>query len=331
MNEPFGSRSEAALLRERWDLDDEPTPGARVLSALVVTTAIATLPSVTGWVALGVLGCAVGAACFAKPNLKRLSLRLGAALAMVGALLLPFLLAGDFERAMKLGLRALGAATVALTFTSRLSGTELAHALGALRAPVALVEVIEGLASQFDTLKSTAKRIMLARRLSSCEASPSITSTSATGARSAPSACASSVPESLEVNVSATVAAPRARRPSRIARSMSPVSRNGKSSAPTMPSVAPNLSESRLKSGLAKQAAPSAQPRTPNATEPVMLGSVAMAAVTTSADSTRAPGVGSSTAKRCRSVSSTARCRKRSFIGARPIARGLPRGRPGPD
>jgi len=164
MNEPFGSRSQAALLRERWDLD-EPTPGARVLSALVVTAAIATLPSVTGWVALGVLGCAVGAACFAKPNLKRLSLRLGAALAMVGALLLPFLLAGDFERAMKLGLRALGAATVALTFTSRLSGTELAHALGALRAPVALVEVIEGLASQFDTLKSTAKRIMLARRL----------------------------------------------------------------------------------------------------------------------------------------------------------------------
>jgi len=136
-----------------------------VLSALVVTAAIATLPSVTGWVALGVLACAVGAASIAKPNLKRLSVRLGAALGMVAALLLPFLLVGDFERATKLGLRALGAATVALAFTSRLSGTELAHALGALRAPVALVEVIEGLASQLDTLKSTAKRILLARRL----------------------------------------------------------------------------------------------------------------------------------------------------------------------
>jgi energy-coupling factor transporter transmembrane protein EcfT len=143
----------------------EPTPGARVLSALVVTAAIATLPSVTGWVALGVLACALGAACVAKPNIKRLSVRLGAALGMVLALLLPFLLVGDFERVTKLGLRALGAATVALAFTSRLSGTELAHALGALRAPVALVEVIEGLASQLDTLKSTAKRILLARRL----------------------------------------------------------------------------------------------------------------------------------------------------------------------
>ena len=143
----------------------EPTPGARVLSALVVTFAIATLPSVTGWVALGVLACALGAASVAKPNLKRLSVRLGAALGMVAALLLPFLLVGDFERAAKLGLRALGAATVALAFTSRLSGTELARALGALRAPVALVEVIEGLASQLDTLKSTAKRILLARRL----------------------------------------------------------------------------------------------------------------------------------------------------------------------
>ena len=156
-----------ALALPLWQRSNalEPTPGARVLSALVVTFAIATLPSVTGWVALGILACALGAASVAKPNLKRLSLRLGAALGMVAGLLLPFLLVGDFERATKLGLRALGAATVALAFTSRLSGTELAHALGALRAPVALVEVIEGVASQLDTLKSTARRILLARRL----------------------------------------------------------------------------------------------------------------------------------------------------------------------
>lgn len=164
MNERVRQPTEVTELRERWALA-EPSPGARVLCALVVTAAIATLPSMTGSVALGVLGCAVGAACFAKPNFKRLSLRLGAALGMVCALLLPFLFVGDIERATKLGLRALGAATVALSFTSNLSGTELAHALGALRAPVALVEVIEGLASQLDSLRSTAKRILLARRL----------------------------------------------------------------------------------------------------------------------------------------------------------------------
>ena len=164
MNERLRQRPALDALRQPSALD-EPSPGARVLSALVVTAAIATLPSMTGSVALGVLGCALGAACFAKPDLKRLSLRLGATLGMVGALLLPFLLTGDIERAMRLGLRALGAATVALTFTSKLSGTELAHALGALRAPVALVEVIEGLASQLDNLRSTAQRILLARRL----------------------------------------------------------------------------------------------------------------------------------------------------------------------
>jgi len=85
MNERLRHRTALDALRQRWAFD-EPTPGARVLSALVVTAAIATLPSMTGSVALGVLGCALGAACFAKPDFKRLSLRLGATLGMVGAL-----------------------------------------------------------------------------------------------------------------------------------------------------------------------------------------------------------------------------------------------------
>ncbi len=143
----------------------EPTPGARVLGALLLTTAIATLPNMNGRVALAVLGCAVAAAVFSRPNLRRLSLRLGVALAVIGALLAPFLVTGDAERVVRLGLRALGAATVALTFTSNLSGTDLARALGTLRAPAPLVEVLEGLASQLDSLERTARRILLARKL----------------------------------------------------------------------------------------------------------------------------------------------------------------------
>jgi len=143
----------------------EPTPAASVLGALLLTTAIATLPSMSGDVALAVFGCAAAAAAFSKPDLKRLSIRLGLALGLIGMLTLPFLISGDLTRAARLGLRALGAATVALTFTSRLSGTELARALGGLRAPAALVEVLEGLALQLDSLKRTAERLVLARRL----------------------------------------------------------------------------------------------------------------------------------------------------------------------
>lgn len=142
-----------------------PSPGARVLAALIITTGIATLPRIGGAVALAILGCCVVAALVSKPDLRRLSLRLTATLAMLGALLLPFVVGGDGEQAARLGLRALGAATIALTFTSRLTGIDLARAFGALRAPVALVEVLEGLSSQLDNLQSTAQRILLARRL----------------------------------------------------------------------------------------------------------------------------------------------------------------------
>lgn len=142
-----------------------PTPGARVLATFIVTTAIATVPLETGRAAIAVLVCVVIAALFSKPNVKRLSLRLGAVLGVVGTLLLPFVFAGDLERAVRMGLRALGAAAVALSFTSNLSGTDLARAMSALKAPTALTEVLEGLASQLDSLKSTAKRLLLARTL----------------------------------------------------------------------------------------------------------------------------------------------------------------------
>jgi len=144
---------------------DGPTPAARVLGAVILTTAIATLPRIDQRVAIGLLACVVAATLAGRPNLKRLSLRLSIALVVIGMLILPFLLSGQGERAVHLSLRALGAATVALAFTSDLLGAELARALGALRAPTALVEVLEGLALQLDSLKTTCVRLLLARRL----------------------------------------------------------------------------------------------------------------------------------------------------------------------
>jgi energy-coupling factor transporter transmembrane protein EcfT len=131
----------------------------------MLTTSIATLPNVSGRVALAVLACALSALLLARPNLGRLSVRLGVALGVIGMLILPFLAIGDFERGIRLSLRALGAATVALAFTSDLAAPDLARALSALRAPTPLVEVIEGLTLQLDSLKGTYRRLLLARRL----------------------------------------------------------------------------------------------------------------------------------------------------------------------
>ena len=144
---------------------ERATPAGRVLGAIILTTAIATLPTVNQRVALALLACVIAATLAARPNLKRLSLRLSIALMVIGMLVLPFLLSGQLERAARLSLRALGAATVALAFTSDLLGAELARALGALRAPAALVEVLEGLTLQLDSLKTTCGRLLLARKL----------------------------------------------------------------------------------------------------------------------------------------------------------------------
>jgi energy-coupling factor transporter transmembrane protein EcfT len=92
-------------------------------------------------------------------------MRLSLVLAIILGLVAPFVVSGDWGSAARLGLRALGAATIALLFTSDLSSSALAGALRTLRAPVALVEVIEGLALQLDSLRNVAARIVLARKL----------------------------------------------------------------------------------------------------------------------------------------------------------------------
>jgi energy-coupling factor transporter transmembrane protein EcfT len=94
-----------------------------------------------------------------------LTLRLSFAVGLITALVLPFIVTGEWVTAARLGLRALSAATIALTFTSDLSGPGLATALGTLRAPASLVEVIEGLALQLDSLRNVARRVVLARKL----------------------------------------------------------------------------------------------------------------------------------------------------------------------
>lgn len=141
------------------------SPAARVLSALILSVGLALLPHVGGAVGVAIAGLVIACTLLCRPNLKRLSVRLSLALGVIVGLVAPFLLSGDIDNATRLGLRALGAATIALLFTSDLSSSALAGALRTLWAPVAFVEVLEGLALQLDSLRNLAGRIVLARRL----------------------------------------------------------------------------------------------------------------------------------------------------------------------
>jgi len=140
-------------------------PAARLLSALLLSISIALLPEIRGGLGFAIAGLVIACALLCRPNLRRLSVRLSLALAVILGLVAPFVVIGDWASAARLGLRALGAATIALLFTSDLSSSALAGALRTLRAPVALVEVIEGLALQLDSLRNVAARIVLARKL----------------------------------------------------------------------------------------------------------------------------------------------------------------------
>lgn len=141
------------------------SPAARVASALLLSAAIAFLPHVAKTLGFAIAALVVGCALLCRPNFKRLSLRLSLALLVIVALAVPFVISGEPGTAARLGLRALGATTIALLFTSDLSSSALASALHTLRAPISLVEVIEGLALQLDSLRGVASRIVLARKL----------------------------------------------------------------------------------------------------------------------------------------------------------------------
>jgi energy-coupling factor transporter transmembrane protein EcfT len=138
---------------------------ARLISTLILTLSLAALPHIRGWVAPFVALSLVTAMLILRPNLAQVARRFALCVPMIAALAVPFLLGGQFEAAARFTFRALSAALVVLTFTAGMSPADLARALASLRVPQSLVEVVDGLLLEFDSLAPVARRIVLAQRL----------------------------------------------------------------------------------------------------------------------------------------------------------------------
>lgn len=137
----------------------------RLVSALVLTTSLATLPRVGGWAGPFIAVSLLLAGLVLRPNLSRLARRFAIVVPMIAIFAAPFLLAAQFEAAARLAFRALSAALTVLIFTAGMSPAELTRTLASLRVPASLVDVVDGLLLELDGLLGVARRIVLAQRL----------------------------------------------------------------------------------------------------------------------------------------------------------------------
>ncbi len=141
------------------------SPAARLLSALVIVTALATLPLAAPAGLLGAGIIVIALLSSVRPRWGVLGKRLLPALLMIAALVMPLLLSGNGTRAAAVSARAALAVLAALAFAETLRPEELGAALRALRVPPALAEVVGALLRQLEALGGEARSIALARRL----------------------------------------------------------------------------------------------------------------------------------------------------------------------
>jgi cobalt/nickel transport system permease protein len=141
------------------------SPAARLVCALVIVTALATLPLAVPAGLLGALVVVIALLGSVRPHWGVLGKRLLPALLMIAALVTPLLLSGSGARAAAVFARATLAVLAALAFAETLRPEELGAALRALRFPPALAEVVTTLLRQLEALGGEARSIGLARRL----------------------------------------------------------------------------------------------------------------------------------------------------------------------
>jgi energy-coupling factor transporter transmembrane protein EcfT len=106
-----------------------------------------------------------GVAVLARPRARWLARRAAAASMAVAAIVVPFVLAGQTERAAEFAFRAATAVALALTFAATISLADLPRALATLRVPRALSGAVHALLWQLEHVGDEGQRLLLARRL----------------------------------------------------------------------------------------------------------------------------------------------------------------------
>ncbi len=140
------------------------SPAGRLLGATLLVVAMATAaPSAAALCVAGAM--ALLALLAARPRARVLRARGGVAAGAIAAAVLPFLIAGDVERALLLAARAAAAVTVAIAVGATLKENDLAPALAALGIPGALTRVVATMARQLGSITDEGRRLLLARKL----------------------------------------------------------------------------------------------------------------------------------------------------------------------
>lgn len=130
-----------------------------------LVASIATIPTAsTAGLATGI---ALGLGALAGLGTRSTSLRRLLLPSLMGlcAVVLPWLLAGDLDRAARLGARALGVLGMALGLSGVHRAAELPPALRSLGAPAALAGVVATMLAQAEVAKDEGRRLVLARQL----------------------------------------------------------------------------------------------------------------------------------------------------------------------
>lgn len=138
---------------------------ARLVSAAIAVTGLASVPLDTWEALVGVALVVPLALWFHRPPLGRMARRSALALPMIAGLLVPLALGGDVLRAGALGARALCSLVTVLAFTISIHPVELPAALTALHFPQPLVLILSSMTRQLSAIGSQAQRISLSRKL----------------------------------------------------------------------------------------------------------------------------------------------------------------------
>lgn len=142
-----------------------PSPAGRILCSVFLVASVATVDPSTARVRVAVLVLVIALLALTRPNPLVLGRRALVALGAVVALCLPWVIAGNWPRALELGGRAAASTLIALAFAGTLRRSELPGALRALGLPADFASTVHAMLWQVGNIGSEGRRLVLARRL----------------------------------------------------------------------------------------------------------------------------------------------------------------------
>jgi energy-coupling factor transporter transmembrane protein EcfT len=146
-------------------VSDGVSPAGRILCSVFLVASVATLDPSTTRVRVSLLVLLFAIFALTRPDPLVLARRGLVALGAVVALCVPWVIAGNWPRALEVGGRASASTLIALAFAGTLSRAELPGALRALGLPADFASTVHAMLWQVGNIGSEGRKLVLARRL----------------------------------------------------------------------------------------------------------------------------------------------------------------------